>query len=108
MSRSLALLLAAIVVPACQTTTQTISRERIAEIVTSPDRSAADRTNDQRRKPEQMLAFIGIRPGMVAMDLSAGGGYTTELVARAARPESSETCRTRSGSRAGSGGAAAH
>jgi predicted methyltransferase len=86
MSRSLALLLAAIVVPACQTTTQTISRERIAEIVTSPDRSAADRTNDQRRKPEQLLAFIGIRPGMVAMDLSAGGGYTTELVARAVGP----------------------
>lgn len=86
MSRSLALLLAAVVVPACQTTTQTISRERIAEIVASPDRSAADRTNDQRRKPELMLAFIGIRPGMVAMDLSAGGGYTTELVARAAGP----------------------
>jgi predicted methyltransferase len=33
-----------------------------------------------------MLAFIGIRPGMVAMDLSAGGGYTTELVARAVGP----------------------
>jgi len=63
-----------------------ISRERIAEIVASPDRSAADRTNDIRRKPEDTLAFIGIRPGMVALDLSAGGGYTTELVARAVGP----------------------
>src|ERR1700689_3884356 len=63
-----------------------ISKERIAEIVASPDRSAADRTNDIRRKPEDMLAFIGIRPGMVALDLSAGGGYTTELVARAVGP----------------------
>ena len=63
-----------------------ISRERIAEIVASPDRSAADRTNDQRRKPELMLAFIGVRPGMLAMDLSAGGGYTTELLARAVGP----------------------
>jgi predicted methyltransferase len=63
-----------------------ISKERIAEIVASPDRSAADRTNDQRRKPELMLAFIGVRPGMVAMDLSAAGGYTTELIARAAGP----------------------
>lgn len=63
--------------------TATLSRERISEIVASPDRSATDRSNDQRRKPEQMLAFIGIRPGMVALDLSAGGGYTTELLARA-------------------------
>ena len=52
----------------------------------SPDRSAADRTNDLRRKPEQMLAFIGIRPGIIALDLSAGGGYTTELLARAIGP----------------------
>jgi predicted methyltransferase len=85
-TRSLALLLAVALLPACQTTTPTIGRERIAEIVASPDRSAADRTNDLRRKPELMLAFIGIRPGMVAMDLSAGGGYTTELVARAVGP----------------------
>jgi predicted methyltransferase len=63
-----------------------ISKERIAEIVASPDRSAADLTNDQRRKPELMLAFIGLRPGMVAMDLSAAGGYTTELIARAVGP----------------------
>jgi predicted methyltransferase len=63
-----------------------LSRERIAEIVASPDRSIADRNNDIRRKPEQMLAFIGVRPGMVALDLSAGGGYTTELLARAVGP----------------------
>ena len=63
-----------------------ISQERIAQIVSSPDRSAADLTNDQRRKPELMLAFIGVRPGMVAMDLSAAGGYTTELIARAVGP----------------------
>jgi predicted methyltransferase len=64
----------------------TLPAARIAEIVASPERSDADRINDQRRKPQQMLAFIGIRPGMVALDLSAGGGYTTELVARAIGP----------------------
>ena len=63
-----------------------ISPQRIAEIVASPDRSAADRSNDLRRRPEQMLAFMGIRPGMVALDLSTGGGYTTELLARAVGP----------------------
>ena len=32
-----------------------------AQIVASPDRTAADRTTDLRRKPEQMLAFIAAR-----------------------------------------------
>ncbi|MES2414962.1 MAG: hypothetical protein V4614_14245 [Pseudomonadota bacterium] len=63
-----------------------IGSEQIANILASPDRSTADRTNDIRRKPAEMLAFIGIRPGMVAMDLSAGGGYTSELLARAIGP----------------------
>ena len=63
-----------------------LSQERIAGIVSSPDRSAADRNLDARRKPEQMLAFIGIKPGMVVLDLSAGGGYSTELLARAVGP----------------------
>jgi predicted methyltransferase len=63
-----------------------LTKERISEIVGSPSRSDADRTNDLRRKPEQMLTFLGIRPGMVALDLSAGGGYTTELLARAVGP----------------------
>jgi len=72
---------------ACASTNApTLSRERIAEILASPDRRAADRTNDIRRKPHDMLAFIGLWPGMVALDLSAGGGYTTELVARSIGP----------------------
>ncbi len=64
----------------------TLSAERIAELLASPDRSAADRINDERRKPAQMLAFIGVRPGMVAVDMFAGGGYTSELLARAVGP----------------------
>ena len=63
-----------------------LSREAITDILASPDRRTADRNNDIRRKPDQMLAFIGVRPGMVALDLSAGGGYTTELIARAVGP----------------------
>ena len=63
-----------------------LSREQIAMVVANPERSAADRTNDQRRKPEQMLAFIGVRPGITVLDLATGGGYTTELLARAIGP----------------------
>jgi len=80
-------LLAAVLAAACQSMhPATLSQERIAQIIASPDRSAADRTNDIRRKPEAMLAFIGVRPGMTALDVSAGGGYTTELIARAVGP----------------------
>ena len=67
-----------------QQTTTPLTQEQIKQIVASPDRSAADRTNDRRRKPEEMLVFIGIHPGITALDLSAAGGYTTELLARKA------------------------
>lgn len=64
----------------------TLSSDAIAQIIANPSRSAADRTNDLRRRPADMLAFIGIRPGWTALDVSTGGGYTTELLARAIGP----------------------
>ncbi len=67
---------------ACAAAPARLSGERIAQILASPDRSDADRTNDTRRKPQQMLAFIGVAPGMRVLDLGAGGGYSTELLAR--------------------------
>src|SRR6201993_5252424 len=72
-----------------------LSSAKIIEILSSPDRTAADRTNDLRRKPEQMLGFIGIRPGIVALDLSAAGVYTTELLARAIGPSGTVYGRSR-------------
>lgn len=64
-----------------------ISPERIGAIVNDPSRTAADRTNDQRRNPAEILAFIGVREGWTTLDVSAAGGYTTELIARAVGPE---------------------
>ena len=52
-------------------------------LVASPDRSEADRVNDVRRKSAQLLEFYGVRAGMQVLDLSAGGGHNTELLARA-------------------------
>jgi predicted methyltransferase len=59
---------------------------RFSALLAAPERSAADRSTDLRRKADELLAFIAPRPGMVALDLSAAGGYTTELLARAIGP----------------------
>ncbi|MDB5827643.1 MAG: methyltransferase [Variovorax sp.] len=81
LSRVLLCLVIAIGLTACASPTQ-----RFAKIVASPDRSAADRTNDLRRHPGEMLSFIDPQPGWTALDVSTGGGYTTELLARAVGP----------------------
>jgi predicted methyltransferase len=65
---------------------QPVTPERIKAIVASPDRTPADLTNDKRRHPEDILGFLAITPGITALDLSAGGGYTTELLARSIGP----------------------
>ncbi|MBV9191255.1 MAG: class I SAM-dependent methyltransferase [Betaproteobacteria bacterium] len=70
----------------CSSMQPGLSPERAAAIVASPDRTAADRANDERRKPAEMLSFIGVQEGWNALDISAAGGYTTELIARAVRP----------------------
>ena len=57
-----------------------------AAIVAAPDRTDPDRGLDAGRKPAEMLAFVGVRPGMKVADLGSGGGYTTELLARAVGP----------------------
>ncbi len=61
--------------------------ESIRSVVASPDRSEADRALDAGRHPAEMLAFFEIAPGMRVADLGAGGGYTTELLARTVGPE---------------------
>ena len=55
-------------------------------VVSSPDRSDADRVLDQRRDPQRLLEFYGVRPGMRVLDMSAGRGYNAELLARVVGP----------------------
>src|SRR6185503_9330233 len=54
-----------------------------AAIIAAPDRADGDRQTDQRRDPVKLLAFTGVKTGMTALDMGAGGGYSTELMARA-------------------------
>jgi predicted methyltransferase len=57
-----------------------------AALIAAPDRSDADRQADKRRDPIPLLKFAGVRPGMKVLDMGAGGGYSTELMARAVAP----------------------
>jgi predicted methyltransferase len=57
-----------------------------AAIIAAPDRTDADRQTDGRRDPLKLLSFAGPRPGMKVLDMGAGGGYSTELMARAIAP----------------------
>ena len=57
-----------------------------AALMAAPDRSDADRAADKRRDPVPFLAFAGLRPAMRVLDMGAGAGYSTELVARVIGP----------------------
>ena len=60
-----------------------------AAIIAAPDRSDADREADKRRDPLKLLNFAAPRAGMKVLDMGAGGGYSTELMARAVAPSGS-------------------
>ncbi len=57
-----------------------------APLMAAPDRSDADRVADKRRDPVPFLVFAGLMPGMKVLDMGAGAGYSTELVARVIGP----------------------
>jgi len=58
-----------------------------AAIIAAPDRTDADRKNDDRRKAVQLMAFTGVLPGWKVIDMAAGAGYSTELMARGVAPD---------------------
>jgi predicted methyltransferase len=55
-------------------------------ILAAPDRSDSDRSNDGKRNALELLAFAGPKSGWTVLDMGAGAGYSTELMARAVGP----------------------
>jgi predicted methyltransferase len=53
----------------------------IEKSIASPERTAADRERDTLEKPAEILAFAGVKPGMVVADVMYGAGYYSELLA---------------------------
>ncbi len=84
--RTVAAVVFAVLLAACATEAPRMSTSQIDAILNAPDRSEADRDNDKRRKAALMLAFIDVRPGIRALDIGSGAGYTSELLARSVGP----------------------
>ena len=59
----------------------------VAASVASPDRDAADKELDASRKPAELLAFAGVKPGDKVVDLFPGRGYTTRLFSNIVGPK---------------------
>ena len=77
-----------LLVAACTTTPAGPGAEARAQAaVASTMRTEQDRRMDASRNPAQFLPFTGVRPGMVVLDISAGAGYTSQLLALSVGPE---------------------
>ena len=72
--------------PPPTTATASADVDAVRAAVEAPDRSADDRALDDGRHPLELLRFAGVRPGMRVAELGTGGGYTSELLARAVGP----------------------
>ena len=63
--------------------TQVRDTAAIDAAIASRDRPGTDIERDAVAKPRELLAFLGMKPGMRVIDMFAAGGYYTELLARA-------------------------
>lgn len=55
--------------------------ESYQQAVSSPIRTSDDKRADATRKPVEFLQFAQVRPGMLVLDIAAGGGNTSQLLA---------------------------
>ena len=59
----------------------------IAAAIADKGRPEADTKRDADRKPAEMLAFAGVKPGAKVADFIPGGGYFTRIFAKAVGPK---------------------
>jgi predicted methyltransferase len=63
-----------------------IAAEHYRSVIASPVRTDQDRRMDAARHPAELLPFTQVKPGMRVLDVAAGGGYTSQLLALAVGP----------------------
>ena len=85
--RQLALLAGlGLAVAACATEPRAPSID-YAAILADPIRPEADRVRDSDRRPAELVAFAGVRPGDRVAELAPGGGYFTRILSGVVGPQ---------------------
>lgn len=59
----------------------------VTAAISDSGRPAADKDRDAARKPADMVAFTGIRPGDTVLEILPGGGYFTRIFSKIVGPQ---------------------
>ena len=63
-----------------------VAAEHYQKAIASPMRTEQDRRLDAARRPAGFLPFTQVKPGMQVLDVAAGAGYTSQLLALVVGP----------------------
>lgn len=63
-----------------------VQADPIGDAIGDTNRTADDKARDAKDHTAEVLAFFGVKPGIVVVDLFAGGGYYSELIGRIVGP----------------------
>ena len=64
-----------------------IDEAAVVEAMSQPGRLVADIARDPRSRPEKIIPLLNLKSGDRALDIFAGGGYYSELLARVLGPD---------------------
>lgn len=87
MHRSTSLIIAAMIGTAALAPLAAKQAAPFAAQVASAERPDADKARDADRKPGEVMAFAGIKPGLSVVEIAPGGGYYTRLISLALGPK---------------------
>jgi predicted methyltransferase len=87
MTFPLPLVLTALLTVAAPFTAAAASPSAVAIAVADQNRPADDRSQDIHRKPAEVMAFTGIKPGDTVVDLMPGSGYYTRILSKIVGPQ---------------------
>jgi predicted methyltransferase len=59
----------------------------VKTVLADPARPEADKARDADRKPAELIAFAGVKPGATVAELGPGGGYFTRILTGAVGPK---------------------
>ena len=63
-----------------------ISTSQLQQVLANPDRLGSDRSRDADRQPARVLSFSDLAESETVLELYAGGGWYSEIIARAVGP----------------------